>query len=182
MIKVFDNVNDTLWESFTASQTLAPTMRHRRQEFHIEDDSQDEADGNPASDEPVVRRESWCSSISTLLLVIISFTSILDLVLSWSASAYCTFNAFAHIGEGDTDTPMAILGAVRIVHIVIVYGSWATFVPKRELSGPGRRAKMHTQGGHSLMLTYFLGCGAVAEFVRDRCCKEIPGILRGRER
>ena len=166
----------------TASQTLAPTMRHRRQEFHIEDDSQDEADGNPASDEPVVRRESWCSSISTLLLVIISFTSILDLVLSWSASAYCTFNAFAHIGEGDTDTPMAILGAVRIVHIVIVYGSWATFVPKRELSGPGRRAKMHTQGGHSLMLTYFLGCGAVAEFVRDRCCKEIPGILRGRER
>ena len=32
------------------------------------------------------------------------------------------------------------------------------------------------------MLTYFLGCGAVAEFVRDRCCKEIPGIMTGRNR
>jgi hypothetical protein len=77
---------------------------------------------------------------------------------------------------------MSLLGAARLVWIVIIYGSFATFVPKRELSGPGRRAKMYTQGGHSLMLTYFLGCGAVAELVRDRCCREIGGILRGRER
>ena len=155
-------------------------MRRRTRDA-IDDSDQDSQDDENNSG-PIVSREKWCSSFSSFFLALLTLTSLFDLVLSWIASGRCVFLSFTHTGNGTTDTTMSLLGAARLIWIVIIYGSFATFVPKRELSGPGRRAKMYTQGGHSLMLTYFLGCGAVAELVRDRCCREISGILRGKDR
>ena len=156
-----------------------PHYSSMRQRFNI-DSTDSQSESEDVGD--VTPRESWCSSPLTFLIAFLSFTSIIDLILSWCASAFCIFHSFTNTGSGDTDETMALLGGIRIVWIVIVYGSVATFVPKRELSGPGRKAKMYTQGGHSLMLTYFLGCGAISEFVRDRCCREVAGILSGRDR
>jgi hypothetical protein len=174
-----------------ATNQVTSVMRNRMKEkystiddedYSSQEDNHEGREGDNHGLGPIVRKENWCSSISNLFTVLVSFTSLVDLFLSWCSSAHCTFLSLERVGEGATDETMMYLGIGRIVHIVIIYGSWATIVPKRELQGPGRKAKMYTQGGHSLMLTYFLGCGAVSEFVRDRCCKEISGILTGRKR
>ena len=156
-------------------------MEELRQRKHFDiDDMGSQSESEDIGE--VTKQQIWCSTPLTFLIAILSFTSILDLIISWCASAYCIFDSFTNTGSGNTDETMAILGGTRIVWIVILYGSVATFVPKKELQGPGRKAKMYTQGGHSLMLTYFLGCGAISEFVRDRCCREVAGIYTGRER
>ena len=116
-------------------------MRHRNPLISDDDEGFDSSESHDTT-RPTVKRELWCASLSSFALALAAFTSLIDLTLSWIASAACTFGALATIGEGTVDETMALLGGCRLIYIVIVYGSVATFVPKKELSGPGRRAKV----------------------------------------
>jgi hypothetical protein len=127
-------------------------------------------------------RTRWCfGSVFDLFLLWASVACFVDLVCSWTAALGGMFAALRD-SEHVSDTAVLTLGALRVFHIIFVYGTMATLIPKRELAGPRRKALMATQGGHTLMLTYFLGFGAIAEVVRDCACKMTTGLKEGRFR
>ena len=134
----------------------------------------------PQDDAP--GRTAWCcSSFAASFLLSAACFCFSDLVVSWHASLSGMFSALRD-SENVSETALLSLGAARVFHTIFVYGSMATLIPKRELAGPRRKALMATQGGHTLMLTYFLGFGAIAEIVRDCVCKMTAGLKEGRFR
>ena len=127
-------------------------------------------------------RTRWCcGSAGGLFLLGAAVACFIDLLCSWTAALG---NMFAALRDSEhvSDSAVLALGALRVFHAIFIYGTMATLIPKRELAGPRRKALMATQGGHTLMLTYFLGFGPIAEVVRDCVCKMTAGLQEGRFR
>ena len=140
-----------------------------------------QADSSSNAGSPPPRRTRWCGGVATFVLLIGALGCFVDLVFSWTAALGAVFSALKD-SENVSDTGVLCLGACRVFHIIFIYGTMATLIPKRELHGPRRKALMATQGGHTLMLTYFLGFGAIAEVVRDCLCKMTAGLREGKYR
>ena len=142
--------------------------------------------GGAAADGIIAPRTRWCDP-SGLIVALAAGACLVDLVCSWTGCLGAIFAAvspdqLARDADGGFHTVLLSTGSAGIFHLLFVYGWLATLIPKEELKGPGRRARMFSQGGHSLMLTYFLGFGALAEVVRELCCKPVAGVAEGRSR
>jgi hypothetical protein len=124
-------------------------------------------------------------------VIVFCFALVFDLVLHWATvvqlvlvvfdighaddHGYLGDEQFDNMEEDDQNTTLLlILACVKAGHILLLYGAVASQLPKKQVSGAldnngGRSSRMNAQGGHSLMLAYFVGLGPIAELVRGQC-------------
>lgn len=75
-----------------------------------------------------------------------------------------------------------LMAGVLCVFVLLFHGCVAVRIPRERLKGENRVRNMQRQGGHTLMLCYFLGIGAFCESYlsstesrkfRDACSKQL---------
>ena len=67
----------------------------------------------------------------------------------------------------ETSEQILIITTSFIFLYSLIFGSCLSLIPRRELRGKNRHEMMKTQGGHTVMLAYFIGLCVVAEVVRQ---------------
>ena len=90
------------------------------------------------------------------------------------ASIFATFDVIYNYLLGsifflkfvDTNEDILIYTTLCLFLYSLIFGSYLSLIPRRELRGKKRHEMMKTQGGHTVMLAYFLGLCVLAEIVR----------------